>query len=94
MSYNTIGKYALSDYAKTKYISLSSLLDNILASINFMELDAKGKEIIVKTLQELIYHTSLFACTFYLTNEFNFYPGLENLLTSIVQVGVSNNIQF
>lgn len=94
ISGNTIAKYPLDDFTKAKFISLSQLIDTILGGMNFIELDSTGKDIIVRTLNELIYNTSLFACKFYLTNEFQFYPGLENLLTSVVRIGVLNNIKF
>lgn len=96
-SYGYVVKYPFPDFVKIKYMSLNTLVENVLNSYNFVELDASGKEIIVKAFEELIYHMSLFACKYYLAetgNEFDFYPGLENLLISIVQVGVANNIQF
>ncbi len=93
-SINLIFKHGVSDLLKTKLLSLSTLLDTIGNSIDFVEVDAKGKQLINATLQECIEMASLFACEFYKEVEFEFKPGLENVLTSIVKIGVANNIDF
>lgn len=93
-SINLIFKYGVSDLLKTKLLSLSTLLDTIGNSIDFVEVDAKGKQLINTTLQECIEMASLFACEFYKEAEFKYEPGLGNVLTSIVKIGVANNIDF
>lgn len=93
-SINLIFKYGVSDLLKTKLLSLSTLLDTIGNSIDFVEVDAKGKQLINTTLQECIEMASLFACEFYKEVEFKYEPGLGNVLTSIVKIGVANNIDF
>ena len=93
-SINLIFKYGVSDLLKTKLLSLSTLLDTIGNSIDFVEVDAKGKQLINTTLQECIEMASLFACEFYKEVGFKYEPGLGNVLTSIVKIGVANNIDF
>ena len=94
LSTNNLCKYSVPDLLKSKLLSLSTLLDTMATSVGFVEVDANGKRLVVETLNECIEMASLFACTFYKEVEFEFYPGLESILTSIVKVGVANNINF
>lgn len=94
MSLNTLSKYNISDLLRSELLALSQLVETIVNSVGFIETDANGKSLIVKSLNNAINLASLFACNFYSENEFNFYSGLQPVLTSIVKVGVAHNFEF
>lgn len=91
---NQLSQYGISDILKSELLSLSQLLETIYNSAGFIETDADGKTLIVKSLQKCFELSALFACYFYTDNDFDFYPGLQPLLTDIVKVGVAHNFEF
>ena len=94
LALNNLAKHGVSDLVKSELLALSQLMETIINSAGFIETDANGKSLVVKSLNNAINMSSLFACEFYTTNDFEFYPGLQPLLTSIVKVGVANNFEF
>lgn len=94
LSLNSLSKYGISDLLKAELLSLCQLVDTVVNSSGFIETDANGKSLIVKSLNTAINMASLFACEFYSENEFNYYAGLQTVLTSIVKVGIANNFKF
>lgn len=87
-------EYKISAITMGHIYSTLQLVDTILNSQCFVETDNAAKTTIVHELTSAFNELSVYACNWYMDNEFDYEPTLSGILNKIIAIGVANNVSF